>query len=158
MWVGDGSWVDGRAHEDATWAGGGGDTELVSHTSWRVTADVPDGLPDRGRTRELTGRGLSGTSGNEDGDAGTFYSPACPGYCSHFGGGEPPPHMVPLMRHAGTLACSEREAPCHCPVRQGGGAEAKADGGGETAGDLGEGLLGLCCSFREYDGVQISGR
>ena len=40
---------------------------------------------------------------------------------------------------------------------QGGGAEEKADGGGGTMGDLGEGLSGLWRTFIECDGVQISG-
>ena len=31
------------------------------------------------------------------------FSPACPGYCGHFGGGKPPPHTVPPLRHSGTL-------------------------------------------------------
>ena len=42
-------------------------------------------------------------------------------------------------------------------MSQGGGAEEKAVGGGETAGELGEGLSGLWCTFRECDDVQISG-
>ena len=53
MWVVYGDWVDDGAHDDAIWAGGGGETELDSHASWRGTLDVPDGLPDRGRTAEL---------------------------------------------------------------------------------------------------------
>ena len=61
------------------------------------------------------------------------------------------------MRHAGPLACSEQKAPCHRPVRQGGGAEEKVDRGGVTAGDIIEGLSGLWCSFGECGGVQVSG-
>ena len=61
------------------------------------------------------------------------------------------------MQHAGPLECSERKAPCHLPVRQGGGAEEKVDIGGGTAGEIGEGLSGLWFSFGEYDGVQLSG-
>ena len=60
------------------------------------------------------------------------------------------------MRHAGTLVCSEWKAPYHCPVRQGGGAEEKADIRGGTVGELGEGLSGLWRSFGEYDGIQVS--
>ena len=47
------------------------------------------------------------------------------------------------MQHAGALACYEQEAPCHHPVRQGGGKEAYTAGGGGTTGEFGEGLLGL---------------
>ena len=61
------------------------------------------------------------------------------------------------MRHSGPLACSERKAPCHCPARQGIGAEEKVDSGGGTAGEIVEGLSGLWCSFGECDGVQVSG-
>ena len=50
---GDGAWVASGAHEDATWEGGGGKTDLGSHPLRRGTADVPDGLPERGRTMEL---------------------------------------------------------------------------------------------------------
>ena len=60
------------------------------------------------------------------------------------------------MQHAGPQACYERDAPCHCPVRQEGGAEEKTDGGGGTEGELGEGLSGLWGSFIECDGAQIS--
>ena len=48
-----GDGVSDGSHEDATWEGGGGETELVSHGPWRGTADIPDGLPDRRRTAEL---------------------------------------------------------------------------------------------------------
>ena len=106
---------------------------------------------------ELTGWGFSRTSIDEDRDAGTFSSQAFPVYCGHFGGGKPPPPTVPPMRNAGTLMCSEREAPLHLPVRQGGGVEEKASGGGGTAGDIGEGISGLWLSFRECDGIQVSG-
>ena len=111
MWGGDGSWVYGGEHEDTTWAGGGGDTELGSHNPCQGTADVPDGITDRGRIAELPGQGLYGTSGDKDCKSGTFPSSAYPGYCVHFGGGKPTPPTVPPMKHAGTLSCSEREAP-----------------------------------------------
>ena len=52
---GEGAWVAGGAHEDVTWEGDGGETELGSHTPCRGTADVPDGIPDRGRTAEMLG-------------------------------------------------------------------------------------------------------
>ena len=60
------------------------------------------------------------------------------------------------MQHAGPLECSERKAPCHLPMRQGGGAEEKVDIGGGTAGEIGEVLSGLWCSFEECAGVQVS--
>ena len=46
------------------------ETDLGRHSPWRGSVDAPDGLPDRWRTAELTSKGLSGTKGNEDGDAG----------------------------------------------------------------------------------------
>ena len=61
------------------------------------------------------------------------------------------------MQHAGPLEFSEKKAPCHCPVRQRGGAEDKVASGRGTVGDLREGLSGLWLSFGEFDGVQVSG-
>ena len=61
------------------------------------------------------------------------------------------------MCHAGPLACSEKKAPCHRPVRQGGGAEDKVASGGGTMGYIVEGISGLWCSFEECDSVQVSG-
>ena len=87
---------------------------------------------------------MSGTRGDEDGDGGTLYPPEFPGYCGNFVGGEPPSPMVHPLRYAGALSCSELEAPFNLPVYQGGGKEAKMDGGGGTVGKLGEGILGLC--------------
>ena len=39
---------------------------------------------------------MTGTSGNEDGNVGPFYAPACPGHRGHFGGEKTPPPTVPL--------------------------------------------------------------
>ena len=50
---GNGAWVDGGEHEDSTWAGSGGETDLGSLTPCQGTIDVTDGLTDRGRTSEL---------------------------------------------------------------------------------------------------------
>ena len=58
------------------------------------------------------------TSGDKDGNAGTFYAPACPGHCGHFGGGKHPPPTVPPMRHTGPLAYTERKLYCHLTMRQ----------------------------------------
>ena len=66
--------------------------------------------------------------------------------------------MVPPMRHAGLLACSEQEAPYHLPVGQEVRSEAKADGGGGIAGEIGEGLPVLWSTFLECDGAKISGK
>ena len=68
------------------------------------TADVLHGLPGQGSPAELTGRGMPRTSGDEDGNAGTFSAPACPGHRGHFGGGKLSPPTVPPMRHSGPLA------------------------------------------------------
>ena len=86
---------------------------------------------------------MSGTSNDKDDDAGTLISPACPGYRHHFGLGKPPQPTVTPMQHASALEYTEREAPCHRPVRKEGGKEAQTAGGGGTVGDLGEGLSGL---------------
>ena len=75
-----------------------------------------------------------------------------------FGVGKPPPPTVPLMQHYGALACSEREAPCHRLVRQGGGKEAKEDDGGGTVGVLREGLSGLRGAIGYIDVFKVSGK
>ena len=72
--------------------------------------------------------------GDEDGNAGIFLPPECPGYRHHFGVGTPPPPTVTPIQHAGDLLCTEIEAPFHCPVHQGGGKEAHTAGGGGAAG------------------------
>ena len=51
----DGAWVSGGAHAGSSWEGSIGDKELGSHIPWQGTAEVLDGLPDRGRTAELPG-------------------------------------------------------------------------------------------------------
>ena len=83
---------------------------------------------------------MSGTRDNEDVDVGKKILMACPGYCGGLGGGKPPPPTVPPMRHAGALTCSEWEAPCHRPVRQGVGKDTNAADRGGNTGELGEGL------------------
>ena len=129
VWGGDGDRVAGGPHADTSWEGSGWETELVNRGPRWGAIYLQDGLPDRRGAAELPHQGVYGTGGNEDGDAGSFLPPACPGYRHHCGGGKPPPPMVPPMQHAGSLACNEREAPCHRPVRQGGGEEAQAAGG-----------------------------
>ena len=101
---------------------------------------------------------MHGTSGNEDGDAGPFYAPACLEHRGHFGGGKPSPPTVPPMRYAGPLEYVEQEALCHCTVRQGGVAEDKAVRGGGIGGEPGEGLSGLWRTFGKCDGIQVSGK
>ena len=81
---------------------------------------------------------MTRTSGKKDSDAGTFYSPACPGHHGHFGLGKHPPPTVPPMRHACHLLYTEQKAPCHCTVRQGSRAEEKAVSGGVIEGEHGE--------------------
>ena len=57
--------------------------------------------------------------------------------------GNPPPPTVHPVQHSGALEFTEWEAPCHLPVRQGGGEEAPtADIRGDV-GDYREGLPGL---------------
>ena len=68
-------------------------------------------------------------SNNEDGDAGPFSAPSCPGHCGRFGGGILTPPTVLLMRYPGPLACVERKAPYHRAVCQGFIMEEKAVSG-----------------------------
>ena len=89
------------------------------------TADVPHGRPGQGMPAELLGRGMPGTSDDEDGNAGPFSALSCPGNRVHFGGGKPPPPTVYQMGYDGPLSCVERNSTCHRKVHQGVGAEEK---------------------------------
>ena len=101
---GDGDWIICGAHDNTTWESGRGDMDLENLVHGGITTDVLHGLPVQGRPAELPGGGMPRTSGDKDGDAGTFYAPACSGHRGHFGRGKPPPPTVPPMQHAGTLA------------------------------------------------------
>ena len=157
---GDGGWINGRSHEDITWASGrvemGLELENLGHGG--ITVDVPHGLPGQGSPAELPGLGMPRTSDDEAGDAGPFSSPAFSGHCDHFGGVKPPPSTVPPMQHSGPLVCVEQKAPCHCIVHHRGRAEEKAVSGGVIEGDLVEGLSGLWITFGKCDYVQVSGK
>ena len=52
---GDGGWINGRAHEDTTWASGRGEMELYNLGHRVRTKDVSHGLPVQGRLSELPG-------------------------------------------------------------------------------------------------------
>ena len=65
---------------------------------------------------------------------------------------------MPPIRHVGTLACTEQEAPCHRPVRQGGGKEVQKVVRGGATGEFREGLPGLQGTVGNHNIVQISDR
>ena len=110
--------------------------------------------PSRQReTRGAARGGIPRTSGNEGGNAGTFYAPACPWHRGHFGGGKHPIPMVNPMWHSGTLAYTEWKAHHHRTVRHWIGAEEAAVSEGVIKGEHGEGLWGLWLSFGKCDGV-----
>ena len=78
------------------------------------------------------------TSSDKDGDAGTFYAPACPGYHGRFKGRKYPSHTVPLMQHTGHLTYTEQKESFQRTVRQVSGAEEAAVSGGLVEGEQGE--------------------
>ena len=124
--VGDGDGIIGGVQDDTACASGRGNIELENLGYGGRTADVPHGLPGQWSTAEIPGVGMLRTIGDKDGDADTFYAPAYPGHCGHFGGGKHLPPTVPPMRHAGPLAYTERKANCHRTVIQGSGAREAA--------------------------------
>ena len=63
-------------------------------------------LGNRGGPEELSRQGVSGTSGDADGNEGTIPTPACQGHRDCTGGWQPPPPTVPLVQHAGSLESS----------------------------------------------------
>ena len=143
MWgVNDGR-ISCESHDDSAWAGGRGATELENpgHRVWAT--DISNGLPSQGRLANLPGGGMTGPSGDEDGDTGALPAPECPRQRGHSEGGKPPPIMVHPMRNSGPPVGTEQQAPCHLSVRQGSGAEEAAASVGGAEGDLGEGLRGI---------------
>ena len=102
--------------DDSTWEGGG-NTTVTEHTGRRGwDLDFHNAFPGKGRPAELPGGGMPGPSGNEDGNVGALLAPACLRHRGHSGGGKPTPTTVRPVRHAGTLAGPERQAPGHGPV------------------------------------------
>ena len=104
--------------------------KLGSFVHRRRAADIPDGLPDQGRSSELPSGGLPRPGRDEDGDADALFQPACPGYRDHIGGGKPPPPTVPTMRRAGPMEGTKCQALRHRIVRKGRGTKEASDGGG----------------------------
>ena len=94
---GDGGGIIVGTQDDVAWASGRGEIELENLGHGGRAADVSHGLTSQGRLAELPIRGIPRTSGDEDGNAGTFSAPECPGYRGHFGGRKHPPPTVPPM-------------------------------------------------------------
>ena len=82
---------------------------------------------------------------------GYIFPLECLGYCYNYGGGKPTPPKVNLVQYSGSLACTEQEALCHYPVRQGGGKEAQKAGGGGAKGYYRGGLTGLQVTVGDRD-------
>ena len=55
LWGGDGNWIDGREHDDTTWASGRGDMDLDNIDNGGRTTDISHGLPGQVRPMELPG-------------------------------------------------------------------------------------------------------
>ena len=108
MQGGYGGRIYGDLPDDSAWAGGRGTAELENPGHRGRVTDISNGLPGQGRPPELTGGGMSGPSGDEDGDkdsnAGTLPLQARPRHRGHSGEGKPPPPTVHRMQHAGSLA------------------------------------------------------
>ena len=138
VWGGDGRGIYGKSYDDSAWAGGIGATELENPGHGGQATDISDVLSGQGRPTELPGEGMPGTSGDEDGDAGSLPTLECPGHCGPYGGGNPHPPTVQPMQYSGTLEGNEQKAPCHSSVNQGNGSEEAAASRGGAEGELGE--------------------
>ena len=112
-------------------------------------SDLQDDLPGEGRTAEMSSDGVTGQSGDEDGNAGALCAPACPRHCGDSGRRKLPPPTVRPMRHADPQAGLERTAHGHGTVCKEGGVEETMDCGGVEAGDFGAGLQGLRGAYKE---------
>ena len=95
VWGRDGGRIFGGAKDDMAWASGIGDTKLENLGHGGRAADVMHVLSGQGRPAELPGGGMPRTISNEDGNAGPFSAPACPGHRGHFGGGKLPHPRFP---------------------------------------------------------------
>ena len=72
--------------------------------------------------------------GETDSHVGARLVLTCPRYRGDTGGGQPSPPMFPSVRHYGSMAISERDAPVHSAVQEEGGEEATALGRGGLKG------------------------
>ena len=140
VWGGDGGGIGGGTHNDSAWASGSGSAKLKYFVHGGRAADISNSPPCQGRFTELPGGWMPGPSSDEDGDAGSLSIPACPGHCSHSGGGKTPPHTVHPMQHAGPPVGTECQAPYHSLVIQKRGAKDAAASEGGAKGELGTGL------------------
>ena len=157
MWGGDVGGIYGESHDDSSWGGGRGATELENPGHGGRSTYISNGLPGQGVPAELPSRGMPGTSGDEEVDAGTLPAPSCPGHSGHSGGGKPPPSTVQPIQHDGPPTGPKQQAPCHSSVRQGSGAEEAAASGGGAWGELVEGLQGIWGADGECNGVSVTG-
>ena len=85
VWGVDGGRICGLTQDDLSWASGRGATELKTFGHGGRAADISHGLPGQWRPAELPGGGMPRTIGNEDGSAGPFPIPECPGNRGHYG-------------------------------------------------------------------------
>ena len=135
-----GGGISDNSYDDSTWEGGGNTTAMDHPVRGGWALEFQDDLPEEGRSAELPGRGMPGTSGDEDGNAGALPAPSCPRHRGYSIGGKLPLPTVILMRHSGPPAGPERQEPGHGKVCQGGEAqEATACGGGDE-GEFGASL------------------
>ena len=120
---GGGGRIIGGEQDDTAWASYRREIDLEKLGHGGRAADVLHGLTDQGGPAEMPGGGITMTSGDEDGNAGKFYAPACPGHRDNFGVRKTPPTMLPLMRNSGPLAYTEHKEPLQRTELQGSGSK-----------------------------------
>ena len=91
-----------KSSDDSTWEGGGA-TAKVDHTGLGKGAPgIPDVLSGKGGTADMPRGGVSGESGDEDGNAGALSAPACPRHRGDDGGRKiPSPTVRPVLGREG---------------------------------------------------------
>ena len=72
---------------------------------------IPDVLSGKGGTAEMPRGGVTGETGDEDGNAGALCAPACPRHHGDAGGRKLPPPTVHQVQHAGPLEGAEWAPP-----------------------------------------------
>ena len=104
-------------------------------TPQRITTYICYFLPGYIGAAGFPSRGVSGEVGDAYEATRAFPAPACVGHRDHSGGGKPPTPTVSPLGYVGAMDSLNLKCtpPQHCPMCQGGGAEAGQDGCGGDA-------------------------
>ena len=101
--------------------------------------DIRNEFP-KGKKSAVPGGGMPGGVCDTSGDAGALRAPARPQHRGDFGGGQPPPTTVPLVRPPGIQEGAQWVPPGDKLVQNGGGTQNSETRGSGGRGSNGEGV------------------